>query len=84
METSEPIKKQQEDTMRKQLTHRRLLAIGASVVLTIAGSMTPSASQTAGNALHKRIVRHNPPGNDISSFSSSSLHVGVNHPPKNR
>jgi hypothetical protein len=50
-----------------------------------AGAPVAASAGTSGH--HKRLVRHNvaPPGKDITSFSSSSvLHVGVNHPPKNR
>jgi hypothetical protein len=66
-----------------------LLTIGASILLIAAGSVASTASQTsAGAAHHKRITRHQNvghPGHDITSFSSSSvLHIGVNHPPKNR
>jgi hypothetical protein len=65
-----------------------LLTIFASIALTVAGPVTSNAAQTSAGAHHKRIhqrqnVAH--PSRDITSFSSSSrLHVGVNHPPKNR
>jgi hypothetical protein len=56
--------------------HKKFLTILASVALIVAGT-------AAASAHHKRIGHH--PSSDITSFSSSSgLHVGVNHPPKNR
>jgi hypothetical protein len=68
-----------------------LLTILASVALLAAGPFAANAhqtNQTSANAHHKRIVRHQSvvhPSSDITSFSSSSaLHIGVNHPPKNR
>ncbi len=65
-----------------------LLTILASIALLAAGPAAASAHQANANAHHKRIVRHQQvvyPSSDITSFSSSSgLHVGVNHPPKNR
>jgi hypothetical protein len=65
-----------------------LLTIAASVALLAAGSVPSSADQAGVSAHHKRIHRHQSvvhPSSDITNFSSSSvLHVGVNHPPKNR
>jgi hypothetical protein len=65
-----------------------LLTIFASVAFLAAGPAVASAHQTNVNAHHKRIARHQQvvhPSSDITSFSSSSgLHIGVNHPPKNR
>jgi len=59
--------------------HKKFLTILASVALIVAGT----AAASAASAHHKRIGHH--PSSDITSFSSSSgLHVGVNHPPKNR
>jgi hypothetical protein len=59
-----------------------------SILLVAAGSFAASAGQTSASTYHKRIVRHQNvthPANEITSFSSSSvLHIGVNHPPKNR
>ena len=65
-----------------------LLIILSSIALIGAGPVVSSANETGASAHHKRIaqrqnVAHS--GSDITSFSSSSaLHVGVNHPPKNR
>jgi hypothetical protein len=57
-------------------------------ILLVSGSVAASAGQTSTRAHHKRVVHHQNvayPGHDITSFSSSSvLHIGVNHPPKNR
>jgi hypothetical protein len=70
--------------------HKRVFTIIASVALLIAGSAAASAAQTSANAHQKRIGRHHQtagnPISEITSFSSSSggLHIGVNHPPKNR
>jgi hypothetical protein len=65
-----------------------LLTMFAAIALIAAGSVASSASQAAANSHHKGIIRHHNvahSGNDITSFSSSSvLHVGVNRPPKNR
>ena len=67
-----------------------MFTILASVALLVAAPVAVSASQTSANAHQKRIGRHHQTaGNlssDITSFSSSSgeLHIGVNHPPKNR
>ena len=62
--------------------HKKLLTILASVALVVAGT----AAAGAASAHQKRIghrAAHS--SSDITSFSSSSeLHVGVNHPPKNR
>jgi hypothetical protein len=71
------------------MMRKGLLTIGASVLLVAAGSVASGASQTHAGAAHqKRVARHHNvqhPGNEITSFSSSSvLHIGVNHPPKNR
>jgi Skp family chaperone for outer membrane proteins len=71
------------------MMRKGLLAIGASIALLAAGSLASSAAETkAGAVNHKRITRHHNvahPGRDITSFSSLSvLHIGVNHPPKNR
>jgi hypothetical protein len=52
----------------------------------VAASSQNAASASA-DAHHKRIghQRAAHPSSDITSFSSSSgLHIGVNHPPKNR
>jgi hypothetical protein len=72
--------------MHKRMMHRGILTISASILLVAAGSVAANAEDTSGH--HKRIARHHnvqPPGHGITSFSSSSvLHVGVNHPPKNR
>jgi hypothetical protein len=68
--------------------HKGLLTILASILLIAAAPVAYAAGQTSAGAHHKRIVRHHNvahPGKDITSFSSSSiLHIGVNHPPKNR
>jgi hypothetical protein len=68
--------------------HKGLLTILASVLLIAAAPVAYGAGQPSASAHHKRIVRHHSvahPGSDITSFSSSSvLHIGVNHPPKNR
>ena len=66
-----------------------LLTVFAAIALVAAGSIAASAHQTAANDHHKRTTRHHNvaqhPSRDITSFSSSSvLHVGVNHAPKNR
>jgi hypothetical protein len=72
---------------------KALLTFGASILLVAGGSLASSAAETSASAAHpKRITRHHVahqnvahPGRDITSFSSSSvLHIGVNHPPKNR
>jgi len=76
--------------------HKQLLTILASAALIVAGTAVasgrggrvpdaaaPSPNAASASAHHKRIGHH--PNSDITSFSSSSgLHVGVNHPPKNR
>jgi hypothetical protein len=69
--------------------HKMLLTMFASAALLAAGSVVSKANETSAGAHHKRIARHHPvthARSDITSFSSSSsdLHVGVNHPPKNR
>jgi hypothetical protein len=68
--------------------YKTVLTMFASTALLAAGSVASSAHQTNAGVHHKRIARHQPvthTGGDITSFSSSSeLHVGVNHPPKNR
>jgi hypothetical protein len=61
----------------------------AAIALVAAGSVASSAHQTGTNDHQKRVTRHHRvaqhPSGDITNFSSSSvLHVGVNHPPKNR
>jgi len=61
----------------------------AVIVVVAAGSVASSAHEAGANDHHKRMTRHHDvaqhPSRDITSFSSSSvLHVGVNHPPKNR
>ena len=66
-----------------------LLTAFAAIALIAAGSIPSSAHQTGANDHHKRMTRHHHvaqhPSRDITSFSSSSvLHVGVNHAPKNR
>jgi outer membrane biogenesis lipoprotein LolB len=67
--------------------HKHMLTVLAVALLT-AGSVAASASQASAKSHQKPITRHQHvvhPGSDITSFSSSSgLHVGVNHPPKNR
>ena len=64
---------------------KEVLAIFASVLLVAAGTVAASADTDAQHkqiAHHKNVARSH---HDITSFSSSSvLHVGVNHPPKNR
>jgi type II secretory pathway pseudopilin PulG len=66
--------------------HNRLAMVVLSIAL--AAAVPVAAGATQANAHHKRVtgqhaVSHS--GSDITSFSSSSvLHVGVNHPPKNR
>jgi hypothetical protein len=80
--------------------HKKLLTILAAVTLIVAATAvasarggrlpdaemaapSPNAASASANDHHKRIG-HRPSG-DITSFSSSSgLHIGVNHPPKNR
>jgi hypothetical protein len=70
----------EEVTMQKEV-----LAIFASILLVAAGTVAASADT---GAQHKHIAHHkNVAGShhDITSFSSSAvLHVGVNHPPKNK
>jgi hypothetical protein len=71
------------------MMRKGLLTIGASILLVAVGSVASNASQmNSGVAHQKRITRHQNvprPDNRITNFSSSSvLHVGVNHPPKNR
>jgi hypothetical protein len=71
------------------MMRKGLLTIGASILLVAAGPVASSASQTRAGAAHqKRITRHQNvphPDSRITNFSSSSvLHIGVNHPPKNR
>jgi hypothetical protein len=65
-----------------------LLTVFAAIALVVGGSIASNAHQTGANDHHKRIRQHNVaqhPSRDITSFSSSSvLHVGVNHAPKNR
>jgi hypothetical protein len=66
-----------------------LLTVLAAIALVSAGSIASSAHQTGANDHHQRLTRHHNiaqhPSRDITSFSSSSvLHVGVNHAPKNR
>jgi sensor domain CHASE-containing protein len=66
-----------------------LLTMFAAIVLIVGGAVTSNAHQTGANDHHKQMTRHHNvaqhPSRDITSFSSSSvLHVGVNHPPKNR
>jgi hypothetical protein len=61
----------------------------AAIALVAAGSVASSAHETGANDHQKRVTRHHRvaqhPSRDITSFSSSSvLHIGVNHPPKNR
>jgi hypothetical protein len=64
-----------------------LVTVVISIAL-VAGSVACSAEQKNASSHHSRITRHHNvvhPGRAITSFSSSSvLHVGVNHPPKNR
>jgi hypothetical protein len=70
------------------MMRKGLVTIVISIALAAAGSVASSAGQTSAGAHHKRITHHQNaahPGRDITSFSSSSvLHIGVNHPPKNR
>jgi hypothetical protein len=70
----------EEVTMQKEV-----LAIFASILLVAAGTVAASADT---GAQHKHVAHHkNVAGShhDITSFSSSAvLHVGVNHPPKNK
>jgi hypothetical protein len=79
-----------EKVQKEVAVHKGMLTIFTSVTLLIAGSVAVSANQTRANAHQKRIARHHQtvahPSGDITSFSSSSegLHIGVNHPPKNR
>jgi hypothetical protein len=66
-----------------------LMTMLAAIALVAMGSVASSAHQTGTNDHHKRVSAHHRvaqyPSRDITSFSSSSvLHVGVNHPPKNR
>jgi hypothetical protein len=66
-----------------------LLTVFAAIALVVGGSIASNAHQTGANDHHKRMTRHHNvaqhPSRDITSFSSSSvLHVGVNHAPKNR
>ena len=75
--------------------HKALMIIAAGALLA-GGSLLPGSAK-AGTAVHHNrishhVIRHGGnetfatrPANDITSFSSSSvLHIGVNHPPKNR
>jgi hypothetical protein len=70
--------------------HKMLLTMLASTALLAAGAVVSSANETNAGVHHKRIARHHQSvthaRSDITSFSSSSsdLHVGVNHPPKNK
>jgi hypothetical protein len=66
--------------------YRTVLTILAAAALAAAAPVASTARQASGSGHHKRIVRHAVhPRSDITNFSSSSvLHVGVNHPPKNR
>jgi hypothetical protein len=70
----------EEVTMQKEV-----LAIFASILLVAAGTVAASADTGAQHkqiAHHKNVARSH---HDITSFSSSAvLHVGVNHPPKNK
>jgi hypothetical protein len=71
--------KSKEVTMQKGV-----MAVFASILLIADGSAAANADTSVH---HKRIVGHKTvaPHHDITSFSSSSvLHEGVNHPPKNR
>jgi hypothetical protein len=66
-----------------------LLTTPAAITLLAAGSVASSAQQIGANDYQKRVARHHRvaqhPHRDITSFSSSSvLHVGVNHAPKNK
>jgi hypothetical protein len=76
--------------LKREVSMRRiLLTIIASLALVAVGSFASSAHETGASGHHKRISHHanvaHPKSGDITSFSSSSvLHVGVNHPPKNR
>lgn len=65
-----------------------LLTVFAVIALVAAGSVASSAHPSGANDHHKRMTRHHVAqhaSRDITNFSSSSvLHVGVNHAPKNR
>jgi hypothetical protein len=66
-----------------------LLTTSAAIALVAAGSVASSARQIGPNDYQKRVTRQHRvtqhPDRGITSFSSSSvLHVGVNHPPKNK
>lgn len=66
-----------------------LVTMVAAMALVAAGSVASSAHQARAGDHHKRVSRHHDvaqhPSRDITSFSSSStLHIGVNHAPKNR
>jgi hypothetical protein len=68
--------------------YKTVVTMLVSTALLAVGSVASSAHQTSAGAHQKRIAHHQPVTHtrgDITSFSSSSeLHVGVNHPPKNR
>jgi hypothetical protein len=69
--------------------HKGTFTILTSVTLLAVGMVAASADQASGNSHQKRVSRHHQtvahPSGNITSFSSSSgLHIGVNHPPKNR
>jgi hypothetical protein len=73
--------------------HKQLLTILASVALIVAGTAVASGRggrlpDAASASAHQKQIGHQRvahPSSDITSFSSSSgLHIGVNHPPKNR
>jgi hypothetical protein len=80
---------QEEFSMLKVSMLKVLLTVSAAIALLAAGSVASSAQQIRANDYQKRVTRHHRvtqhPSRDITSFSSSSvLHVGVNHPPKNK
>jgi hypothetical protein len=62
-----------------------VLAVFVSILLVAAGTAAANADTSTH---HKQTIHHKNvarPHHDITSFSSSSeLHIGVNHPPKNR
>jgi hypothetical protein len=74
------------DQRSEEVTMQKgVLALFASIVLVAAATVAANADTSAH---HKQVVHHNNVArshHDITSFSSSSvLHIGVNHPPKNK
>lgn len=84
-EASSRVEASQEVSMR-----RNLLIIVAPIAVLAVGSVASNAAQTTASAhqkrgMHRQHTTAHPSSTDITSFSSSSvLHIGVNHPPKNR